>query len=1048
MKLNKLLQKSFSMLVALLILGGIAIPANNAYCQPAADLPTLSLTGLDNSFNSNWYPDGRLTVAASKSKDNPSTILVPVFIRYKEKQDDFTHSTKRIYSFDMKVKYDHKVFKPIRIIAEHPLLDDPKFPNPDLGRHTVGKQFQFDFSTYNDTNFLQWLDIRGEQNKNGSVMKIIGTSAQPLPSTLDARGNEVFRPFFYIVMQVLPTLSEEDSRLLNKITWFVIDADSIYFNKIRTVAGPNYPNVAGINIEKTNELWANEPYRKGTLMAKVMNKMPAFDFFMQKLPGVNYAGTEAIRAISKDDLGNGKEFEFVDPITVDWKRSKDEKIYGERSIQIKNSVIGTRMSEVIIESDQPWLEVATSNVDNDNFKINYTDKYGYFPYLDNGILGSIYYPTDKNNITPAQQQILLNIRCNPDKITLPTSEPEGKYVGYLTFRSRDAVQNPVRLKVTFILLRNAYEPDLYLSELPVGATARHTGIRLTLKQAYNNASKTLVFGTAPRATAGIDTLMGERRYLTPLDNVGFDARFYSLDSAINADVPNGFMDALPDINRPDYVSRDIRDINDTLQSLTYYVKFHTQQYPIYINWNVNDFPAGAILYLKDLQTRGGRINVNMREGTVAGTDGTMSYTFTDASLNDFIIEYTLPKVFEYKDDADGIASIQKGWNLLSLPVRPTNAAIKNVYPNSINNNVLTFFPSGWEQESGNLKPGVGFFILYNNIIDKKFAGLQIKGIGPEFGDKVRIIKGWNLIGSISAPVSVLNVSFAQVSPSYTTPDLEFVRFYGFWAYRPSKGYYQVNMLSPGFGYFMKAGKGTGEQEDVEQSKMIESYLRITPGVSVPKGNVYANMKEDILSASSKLNISDNNQSSTTVYLSNDRNAPVKGFEMPPVLGPKYFDVRFAENTYLSNSEKATIQLSGVKYPVSIAAMDNNSDLFFYDAQSNELLGVITKNSGKNIEINKTTGNTINVVKENTDLRVYPNPASTNAQVSYFVPENGFVTVKIINSLGNEVATVFQGDAKQGIDNKPFNVNTLPTGTYFVKVIGNSFSNVSSFTVVK
>ncbi len=1047
MKLNQILQKSMRALLALLLVGGLAAPTNSLFAQLATQLPTLSLTGEDNNFNPYWYPDGRLTVAPSKSKDYQSEVLVPVFISFKEQADPLTGATKHIYSFSMKLRYDNKVFKPVRIQTFHPVLDDPKFRSND--RRTIGASFDMKFNTYNDTTFLHWLDIKGEQNNNGAVMKIVGESGTPLPSTLNEKNAQVFKPFFYVVMKVLPTLSEEDNKYLNKITWFILDADSIYYNHVRTIGSPNYNNIAGVDMNKTNELWASEPYRKGSLMAKIQNKFPAFDFFMQRLPGVIYTADkpEAIMPVIKDEEGVGQEFEIVDPISVDWKRKKDDKTNGIRTIQIKNNVIGSRMSEVMIESDQPWLEFATENVENADFKIEYSDKYGYLPYIDNGILGSIYHPTDKNRILPAQQHIYLNIRCNPDKITPLGDEPEGTYVGYLTFKSKDVLHNPVRLKVTFNVLRNAYEPDLYPSEMPAGVDVVHTGIRLNIRRHNSEEVKSLVFGTAPRATAGIDTLMGERAYNEPMTTTGFDARFYSLDTNIAKKVPFGFMDALPDINRPDYVSRDIRDIKDTLQSLTYYVKFHTPQYPLYITWNVKDFPEGAILYIKDLQTRGGKINVNMREATAIDANGNMSYTFNDATLSDFIIEYTLPKLFEYDTNSANYAAIQKGWNLLSLPVRPSNPAIKAVYPNSVNNNVITFFPSGWEQHSGDLKPGMGFFILYNNIIDKKFPGLQMRAIGPEYGDKIRIIKGWNLIGGVSVPVSVNNVSFAQVNTNFPIPDLGYTREYGFWRYYTAKGYKQVNMLEPGFGYFLKAGKGTLEQEDPAQSALIESYLKISAVAPAPKANATVNSKEEAVNASTKLNIFDSKQANATIYLSNDKNLNAKAFEMPPALGENFFDVRFAGNTYLSNTDESMIQLYGVKYPISISSNDNNSDLYLYDAVSNEYLGTIAKKSGKNIEVKKTVGNTINVVKGNTELKVYPNPVATNASVSYYAPENGKVTLTIYNALGNVVAN-YEVNAVQGTNSKDIDASGLSTGSYFIKVTGNNYSNVNSFTIVK
>lgn len=324
---------------------------------------------------------------------------------------------------------------------------------------------------------------------------------------------------------------------------------------------------------------------------------------------------------------------------------------------------------------------------------------------------------------------------------------------------------------------------------------------------------------------------------------------------------------------------------------------------------------------------------------------------------------------------------------------------------------------------------------------------MMRNIGPEYGDKIVITKGWNLIGTVSVPVSVDNVSFQAMKANLNTPDLEFVRGYGFWRYYTSKGYKQVNMMEPGFGYFMKAGKGTLNSEDEGESARIQAYLRVSATQAAGKVGYRSNTKEEAIEAAANINVFDSKQATATVYLSDDNKLNVEMFEMPPALGEKFFDIRFRGNTNLSNSETSMIQLSGVEYPLSINASNNNSDLFFYDALTNEYLGTIAKGSNGNIEINSTAANTINVVKGKAQVTVTPNPVAINANVNYYAPVKGSVNVTIYNSLGNVVAN-YEDNAVMGNNSFLFNVNTLASGNYIVKVSGNSFSNVSSFTIVK
>ncbi len=1013
MKLNKLLQNSYRLIMALVI-AAVAFPSSYGQLN-AADLPVLSLTGADNGSNQNWYPDGRLVLApspvGSEVTNSYTQVLVPVFIKL-----DPT-STENINSFNIKLKYDARFFQPVGVQSFHPTSFDSKYAQfaDENDYLTVGSDFQFAFHTYNDPTYTTTTQFLPN---NSMAIRVIGTSSKPLKNM---NGQTTFKPFFYVKMNLLTTALEANPEYQS---YLMIDADSILFNdNLRTVGAPNYNNVAGSN--------GSIGIQRSMLGVFITQKRPEIGFYREPL----FTGaTLPIRSIV------GKvEYELVDPITVDIHRDVTNEEFRSdigdyevqrRTVWINNLVNGTRLNEIYVESDQPWLRVKWG-AQTEYYTTN------YIPWIDR---------VSTNSSVNGQE---LTIECNPNLIQPEKDEVEGTYVGYLTFRSKDGLENPTKLKVTFIVLRPAYEPHLYAESVPAGQEASHRGIVINVGYADNSDVKQLVFGVAPRATNEIDTLMGER----PASNLmaTFDARWVPVDAALKAKYPHGFVDGLPDITRPDYNSRDIRSIDDTQESIVYMCRFNTPRYPLVVSWDINDFPEGAILYLKDSATRGTRIAMNMREGNPVPNTGLLSYTFNqDANMNNFIIEYTLPKVISFIDES-GRAIIKKGWNMLSLPVRPSNPSIAVVYPNSMNRNALVFFPSGWEQTEKTLVPGEGFFIRYNNFIDSNFSGAKISQISPEYGDKVRIFNGWNLIGALSVPTAVSNISFVNRTENAPADIVEgmrqYVKKYDYYAYEPDKGYYPVNNLLPGLGYFIKVGYKNDDPANKTVANNIEAYLKITPNTAKAFANDNSD-KYSVLNNSTEIKISDNAQKSTSVYLTNDTELEVANFEMPPVFGDYCFDARFNNNTKISKNEKSMLQLNAVDYPISLTAKNADSDLFFYDAMTNELLGVIAKNSGKNIEVKSTRGNKINVVKSDIEFNAYPNPVVSSAKVNYTVPEEGMVTVKLFDALGNEVAVLVNSYLTANNYTVDMNAANLTSGTYLLKVNVGNYSAVRSITVVK
>lgn len=84
---------------------------------------------------------------------------------------------------------------------------------------------------------------------------------------------------------------------------------------------------------------------------------------------------------------------------------------------------------------------------------------------------------------------------------------------------------------------------------------------------------------------------------------------------------------------------------------------------------------------------------------------------------------------------------------------------------------------------------------------------------------------------------------------------------------------------------------------------------------------------------------------------------------------------------------------------------------------------------------------------------YPNPFNPETNISYVLPSEGFVTVRVYNLLGVEVGTLVQRQQSEGEHKVTFNGRLLPSGVYFFKVEltdsrGGSFSKVQRMSLLK
>ena len=87
------------------------------------------------------------------------------------------------------------------------------------------------------------------------------------------------------------------------------------------------------------------------------------------------------------------------------------------------------------------------------------------------------------------------------------------------------------------------------------------------------------------------------------------------------------------------------------------------------------------------------------------------------------------------------------------------------------------------------------------------------------------------------------------------------------------------------------------------------------------------------------------------------------------------------------------------------------------------------------------------------LQNYPNPFNPTTKIKYIIPNVGttlmkFVTIKVYDVLGNEIATLVNGEIPAGIYNVDFNAKNLSSGIYFYKLYTNLIITTKKMTLVK
>ncbi len=175
-------------------------------------------------------------------------------------------------------------------------------------------------------------------------------------------------------------------------------------------------------------------------------------------------------------------------------------------------------------------------------------------------------------------------------------------------------------------------------------------------------------------------------------------------------------------------------------------------------------------------------------------------------------------------------------------------------------------------------------------------------------------------------------------------------------------------------------------------------------------------------------------------------------ERDPLLVWSSSDLAESYNVQISASNRfSTIALDTIvtDTTLQLAPLNPNADYYWRVSASNENgtsaysdLGTFSTGTVTGIEDNQLS------ISEYRLEQNYPNPFNPETKISFTLPSAGYVSLRVYDMLGREVAVLVDEYKDTGIYNYLFNAASLSSGIYFYQLQANGFSQIRKMTVIK
>jgi hypothetical protein len=380
-------------------------------------------------------------------------------------------------------------------------------------------------------------------------------------------------------------------------------------------------------------------------------------------------------------------------------------------------------------------------------------------------------------------------------------------------------------------------------------------------------------------------------------------------------------------------------------------------------------------------------------------------------------------------------SMNTGWNMASVPVVPGDATLSTLFIDA---------QAMWKY-NGNYQPateavtGEGYWLLYSGNDTEEISGLPIRTYQKE------LQPGWNLIGSCIEDVAISTIVDLSTGefPTWISP-------LDVWMW--SGSYLPTGTIEAGGAVWMLA----------QEAGTIE----VAVGAALAKAPINVEMIDPLWMAdvtiqsgslAKTVEFGTEGSASGAYDVRLDRAAP----PVPPTGGLNAF---FAGD------------FGGTDFYRDIRGLSDNLWTLHVDAQSTVTLTwdvtAIPQDLAARIrvdgaDVDMRTQNSINLTKGSHDLQVdvrivpkafdlaqnYPNPFNPETNISYGLPEDATVVLKVYNVLGQEIRTLVSNQQIAGYHTVTWDGTNdygevVSTGVYIYRIAAGQYTATKRMILVK
>lgn len=361
-------------------------------------------------------------------------------------------------------------------------------------------------------------------------------------------------------------------------------------------------------------------------------------------------------------------------------------------------------------------------------------------------------------------------------------------------------------------------------------------------------------------------------------------------------------------------------------------------------------------------------------------------TFTFASTSP--LQVTVIGVGYYPTSDFGIS---KGWNIVSVPLTGNDPRLSVMFPTAVSGPFQFTGDSGYTAKDS-LVRGSGCWLKFTGDETVTLAGIS------SYSDTIGVREGWNLIGSIASSIPIAKVAALGTSLQGL--------IYGY-----DHGYRSADSILPGRGYWVKAGSPG-------------SLILDTSGM-LAKGS-------DELAPEGSITFMDRAGNRGMLYFGHSST-----FEVPPPAPSGVFDVRFSTCPRSGGTaSEFPVAISSAAYPLRITW------------ELNSPVNGILELGDKEIPLSSPGTATLRDAKARVALRLaggealpvefaldqnYPNPFNPSTAITYRLPEESRVVLRVYNVLGQVVAALREGIETAGSKTAEWNAGSSASGVYMYRL---------------